>query len=124
MSLPDRRYELAGHLLADALQEAQASGEPPRAVLDRRARALGRDIGEAARTDDRDVLGALEAFGFEPRTAGGEIVMANCPFHGLAQQHTELVCGMNLCLLDGLLDGLAAPPDLRRRCREVTLRPP
>ncbi|MGW5052173.1 helix-turn-helix transcriptional regulator [Actinokineospora sp. NPDC004072] len=108
VSLPDRRYELAGHLLADAVAEAETSGESPRAVLARRARALGRDIGETARADDRDVLGALEAFGFEPRTAGGEIVLGNCPFHSLAQQHTELVCGMNLCLLDGLLDGLSA----------------
>jgi predicted ArsR family transcriptional regulator len=34
-------------------------------------------------------------------------MLANCPFHILAQDHTELVCGMNLRLLNGLLDGLA-----------------
>ena len=34
------------------------------------------------------------------------IVLGNCPFHTLAQQHTDLVCAMNLCLLDGLLTGL------------------
>ncbi|MFE9746756.1 helix-turn-helix transcriptional regulator [Saccharothrix saharensis] len=117
VSLPDRRYELAGLLLADALAEAETSGEPPRTVLHRRARDLGRDLGETARADapaDRDgrlaVVEALESFGFEPRAAepGTSIVLGNCPFHALARQHTELVCGMNLCLLDGLLDGLAA----------------
>ena len=29
------------------------------------------------------------------------------PFHTLAQEYTELACGMNLRLLDGLLEGLA-----------------
>lgn len=114
VSLPDRRYDLAGRLLADAIDEAEASGEPPRTVLHRRARELGKDLGATARaaepTRDRHlaVLDTLETFGFEPRRAGDAIVLGNCPFHTLAQRHTELVCGMNLCLLDGLLDGLAA----------------
>ncbi|UBU08565.1 helix-turn-helix transcriptional regulator [Nonomuraea gerenzanensis] len=114
VSLPDRRYESAAHLLADALQEAQDTGEPPRAVLDRRARELGRGLGRDARPatpapDARTgVMQALEALGFEPRAAGDTIALVNCPFHSLARQHTELVCGMNLCLLTGLLEGLAA----------------
>ncbi|MFC7110983.1 helix-turn-helix transcriptional regulator [Nonomuraea rubra] len=105
VSLPDRRYETAAHLLADALQEAHASGEPPRTVLDRRARELGRELGRNARTG---LMEALEALGFEPRAAGDTIALVNCPFHNLAQRHTELVCGMNLCLVSGLLEGLAA----------------
>ena len=32
----------------------------------------------------------------------------HCPFHALAQKHTDLVCDMNLCLLEGLLTGLGA----------------
>ncbi|MFI6740363.1 helix-turn-helix transcriptional regulator [Nonomuraea sp. NPDC050451] len=115
ISLPDRRYETAAHLLADALQEAQTSGEPPRAVLDRRAHELGRELGRQARpttsaaADPRaGVMQALETLGFEPRAAGDAITLVNCPFHSLARQHTELVCGMNLCLLAGLLEGLAA----------------
>jgi predicted ArsR family transcriptional regulator len=117
VSLPDRRYELAGLLLADVLAEVETSGEPPRAVLHRRARDLGRDLGEDARAarDGEEgrlaALRALESFGFEPRASDdpgdAEIVLGNCPFHSLARRHTELVCGMNLCLLDGLLDGLA-----------------
>jgi predicted ArsR family transcriptional regulator len=33
---------------------------------------------------------------------GDEIVLANCPFHALAQQYTDLVCGMNLHLMQGV----------------------
>ncbi|MGR6920289.1 helix-turn-helix transcriptional regulator [[Actinomadura] parvosata] len=108
VSLPDRRYESAAHLLADALVEAQATGEPPRTVLDRRARELGRDLGRDARGAGTGVTQALEALGFEPRRSGDTVTLVNCPFHTLAQQHTELVCGMNLCLLTGLLEGLEA----------------
>jgi predicted ArsR family transcriptional regulator len=111
VSLPERRYELAARLLADALQEAESSGESPSAALGRRAHELGREIGEAApRTDGTDVavLRALRDFGFEPRSDGDTVVLVNCPFHSLAQLHTELVCGMNLRLVGGVLDGLAA----------------
>ena len=113
VSLPQRRYDLAGQLLAAALTDAEHSGDPPRATLDQRANQLGKELGEAARSaaDDRDTrdtaLRVLQAHGFEPRIQGDDVTLANCPFHTLAQQYTELVCGMNLRLLEGLLDGLA-----------------
>ena len=44
----------------------------------------------------RDVLAA---HGYEPRLRGRTVTLLNCPFHLLAQEHTELVCGMNLALL-------------------------
>ena len=112
VSLPERRYDLAGELLASALDEADRSGERPRAALERRAREKGRKLGEAAwsaGSDGRDaVLRALEEYGFEPRPDGRDVVLANCPFHALAREHTELVCGMNLQLLDGVLKGVPA----------------
>ena len=37
---------------------------------------------------------------------GDRIVLANCPFHSLARAHTDLVCGMNLALIEALLDEL------------------
>jgi predicted ArsR family transcriptional regulator len=112
VSLPQRRYDLAGRLLSGALEHAERSGDSPRATLDYRAYQLGRELGETARStsnrDNRDTaLGVLEAYGFEPRIDGDRVTLANCPFHTLAQEYTELVCGMNLRLLDGLLDGLA-----------------
>ncbi len=32
--------------------------------------------------------------------------MVNCPFHSLAVEYTDLVCGMNLDIMNGLLDRL------------------
>ncbi|MFF9864667.1 helix-turn-helix transcriptional regulator [Streptomyces sp. NPDC013953] len=103
VSLPDRRYELAGRLLAQAVEESGATGEPVREVLHRKAEELGKQLGEQNRTE---VVDLLERYGFEPRREGEAIVLANCPFHALAREHTETVCGMNLHLLRGVLDGL------------------
>lgn len=120
VTLPGRRYDLAGRLLAAALDEAEASGDRPRTVLERRARDTGREIGAQSRAahpaeDARAVVvNALEENGFEPRAEGLEIVLANCPFHALADEHTALVCGMNLQLLDGLVDEV---DDARLRAR-------
>jgi len=43
---------------------------------------------------------ALASCGYEPRVDAGQVTLANCPFHELAQRHTGLVCGMNLALLE------------------------
>jgi predicted ArsR family transcriptional regulator len=112
VSLPQRRYELAGRLLASALEHAEHSGNSPRATLSQHAYEMGKELGETARdvADDRDTrdtaLRVLEAYGFEPRIQGDDVTLVNCPFYALAQECTEIVCGMNLRLLDGLLDGL------------------
>ena len=112
VSLPERRYDLAGDLLAAAVIEAEQSGQSTRAVLDRRAYLRGRELAEAAvapaaQADGRaTALRVLEEHGFEPRAEDGEIALVNCPFHALAQEHTALVCGMNLRLLGGVLDGI------------------
>jgi predicted ArsR family transcriptional regulator len=34
--------------------------------------------------------------------------LGNCPFHVLAGEYPPLVCGMNLALLEGLVEGLGA----------------
>jgi predicted ArsR family transcriptional regulator len=108
VSLPERSYDLAGDLLAAALTEAEASGEVPRTVLQRRAFERGRELAARAGEGPGSVLQVLEENGFEPRTEGAGIALANCPFHRLARQHTELVCGMNLHLIGGVLDGVRA----------------
>lgn len=115
VSLPQRHYDLAGRLLAAAVQEAQDSGQSPRAVLDRHAQQFGAGLARSAAAaghdpaDLRTVLTLLAEQGYEPYVDGATVVLVNCPFHVLAQEHTELVCGMNLRLLDGLLAELAVP---------------
>ncbi|WP_138731599.1 helix-turn-helix transcriptional regulator [Modestobacter excelsi] len=115
VQLPERRYDLAGQLLAAALTEVDRTGERPAEALGRLARDLGEQWG--ARLTGADpggsVLALLERHGFEPHAESGGVALANCPFHALARDHTELVCGMNLHLLQGVLDavpgaGLAA----------------
>jgi predicted ArsR family transcriptional regulator len=54
------------------------------------------------------VFDVLTADGYEPRRDGGGILLANCPFHALAREATELVCGMNRAYLAGVLDGIGA----------------
>lgn len=103
VSLPERHYELAGRLLAQALEESEATGEPVRAVLHRKAHELGRQL---AGRHQAGVFELLEAHGFEPRYDGDSIVLGNCPFHALAREHTQTVCGMNLHLIRGVLEGL------------------
>jgi predicted ArsR family transcriptional regulator len=117
VSIPERRYDLAGRLLAQAVV---AAGDERVAVTDalrRAARAAGRDIGERARTRvgrnarrneiRRVATNALAEYGFEPQPddAGG-ITLVNCPFHALAQEYTDLICGMNLELMRGLVEVL------------------
>lgn len=115
VSLPERRYDLAGGLLAEALERSAHDRLPVTEALRRAATEAGRRIGEAARVAAgrrfgrarrRDaVVGALERHGYEPHLRAGEVVLTNCPFHALAQQHRDLVCGMNLELLSGMIDG-------------------
>ncbi|MGW9627481.1 helix-turn-helix transcriptional regulator [Microbacterium sp. NPDC055521] len=116
ISLPERRYDLVGHVLAGAIERADA-GMPLRDALDQVSHDEGRSIaGSAADADDRDevdrLTAVLTAQGFEPRreadgAAGGDaVILSNCPFDSLAREHTELVCSANLSLLRGVLDGL------------------
>lgn len=100
VSVPTRQYELAGQLLAEAVEESDTTGEPVRAVLYRKAAALGERLGGEAMAG---VVDMLERYGFEPRREGGTVVLGNCPFHALARKHVETVCGMNLHLLRGAL---------------------
>lgn len=116
VSLPPRRYGLAGELLASAVERASDQGVDVvealnAAAVDAGTRlasevAAGLDVDETAGREQA-VVEALDRFGFEPtRDADGTIILRNCPFHVLAQSHTELICGMNLCLLGSVLDSV------------------
>lgn len=112
VSVPPRDYELAAQLLAETL-DADTDAAPRSALRDR-ARILGGTLGAEAREecDDgrvaeclRDVLAGR---GYEPYEEEGVVRLRNCPFHTLAADHQELVCGMNLAVLEGMVDALGA----------------
>jgi predicted ArsR family transcriptional regulator len=64
----------------------------------------------------------LAAAGYEPHVHDATIVPRNCPFHALAKEHTELVCGMNLALVHAVTDRVGGSltarldPDENRCC--------
>jgi predicted ArsR family transcriptional regulator len=116
VSLPTRQYDLAAGLLAAAVNDATQTGTPVGEALTRVATERGRELGEQARQNAGKrpsrrsrvdaALGVLAEQGYEPRTHGGEIVLANCPFHALVDDQRDLVCGMNRDLLGGLADAV------------------
>lgn len=116
VAIPERRYDLAGRLMASAIAESAAEQTPVLDALHRAATDEGTIIGDKARqwagpepTHERRVLAAcatLSDYGFEPRRTDHTVLLVNCPFHTLAQEHTELVCGMNLTLIDAALTRL------------------
>jgi predicted ArsR family transcriptional regulator len=106
VTVPPREYELAARLLAQAV-EADPGGSSRVALLDA-ARRLGADLGRRFH-GNADLSQALAGHGYEPRRAeDGVIRLRNCPFHQLAEHHRDVVCGMNLGLIEGILAGLGA----------------
>jgi predicted ArsR family transcriptional regulator len=111
VTVPERRYDLAGQLMARAIEQAARDDVPVVAALHAAATALGRSLGgqirallQRGRSRERLLDAAaqtLAAYGYEPRREGDQVELVNCPFHLLAQEHTGLVCGMNLALLAG-----------------------
>ena len=102
VTVPERHYDFAGQLLLTAIEESTRTGEPAAEALLRIAAETGRALGSDAGSVER----VLEDHGYEPRPDGaGGIILGNCPFHRLAQQHTETVCHVNLALLQGAAEG-------------------
>ena len=125
LTLPERRYKLAGRVFARALTAVEPTA---RGALARAARAEGRTLGAAARArtgpsagTDRllaNALAVLDECGYDPERANGEVRLRNCPFDALANECRPLVCGMNLVLLQGLFAAAGA------RGTRAELRPP
>ena len=54
--------------------------------------------------------GVLDDEGYETHTDPAGLTLGNCPFRALAAEHTDLVCGMNLAIMEGLLERLGRLP--------------
>jgi predicted ArsR family transcriptional regulator len=106
VTLPPRHYDLAGQILAAAVETAAAEGVPVLDAVHHAAAEHGRRLGAEARTRGSGAAETLAGQGYEPRTQDGVLVLVNCPFHALAKAHIDLVCGMNLHLITAALDEL------------------
>ncbi|MGH3414614.1 MAG: helix-turn-helix transcriptional regulator [Marmoricola sp.] len=118
-----RRYELLAEILASFV--ATQVPQPARA-----AQAAGREWGRFltdrprpyentdAATATRHLVSSLDELGFAPeaRTTGGsrQILLRHCPFREAAGHHQEVVCGIHLGLMRGMLEELDAPLETER----------
>lgn len=101
VSVPPRDYELLARLLAEATTSGRDGGEG--SAVCGTARETGRREGREA---GGDLVSALRRSGYQPDVVEhGDIELRNCPFHALARDHRDLVCGLNLCRVEGLLEG-------------------
>lgn len=107
VSFPPRRYLEAAGLLAEAVERAGAD-EHLFAAARERGRAMGREVA-GADTPGAVAGGLVEVLagqGYEPAPGDGRIALGNCPFHAVARDYPPLVCGMNLALIEGLVEEL------------------
>jgi len=113
VTVPPREYGLAARLLARAIV---AGGNGSQAALQAVARQRGAELGERHRAGRSSRAGArqsteaaLRDHGFEPwHDQTGDTWLRNCPFHQLASEHPDLICSMNLALIEGITAGLGA----------------
>ncbi|MDE8667321.1 transcriptional regulator [Pseudarthrobacter sp. H3Y2-7] len=107
-SVPDRNYDLAGELLAVAIEHSTSTGEAVGDSLRMTSYRKGRELAAGA--------GSLTEFmageGYDPRPDGeGGLVLANCPFHRLSDGHPGVVCAMNGSFLRGAAAACGEPED-------------
>jgi predicted ArsR family transcriptional regulator len=117
LTLPARRYELAARLFAQALTSGATGDGSTDQALDAAARSFGESLGREARRAAgarpgrtallQAAVDVLTTAGFEPVVGDADVIaLRNCPFDALAQSYRDLVCGMNLSLMDGVIAGL------------------
>lgn len=117
-----RHYRLLAEILAATL----ASGRNPSATAQAAGRAWARQFKTpapqqkktTAKKSVQHLVGVLDEFGFAPehRSSGGQqqIGLRHCPFLELAESQSKVVCSIHLGLMQGVLEGDAAPVTVDR----------
>jgi len=121
LSLPARRYDLAARIMARGLSSADDSGVNATEATFAAAHDEGERIGRlrrprarmsAAATTDATV-DVLSDLGYEPwRESDRCVRLANCPFDSVVGEATDVVCGLNVHFVGGLLEGLGGHRDV------------
>lgn len=103
---------LAGHLEGASPHAAADAADAGRAWA-RSLPARAPEPAPGAVTEDEataHVVRVLDDLGFQPSLRGGGVVdLHRCPFQQVAERHSQVVCGVHLGLMQGVLDELAAP---------------
>lgn len=108
-AVPPRHYQLAGEMLSEALTNVDRGAAS--AAITHAAAKRGRECGVAYHKGSpaERVTAMLEDLGFEPETSSdGGMVLHNCPFHALAGEFPEQICGMNKAFLDAAVGAIGA----------------
>ncbi len=121
LTLPTRRYDLVGRILATAL-DASERGELPADAARRIAHEQGRElgarltVGETSGSATAEPLAAvqqnMQRLGYAPTEQVDRLTLGNCPFHAIVQAAPQLTCGLNLAFINGLLVGLGVDADV------------
>lgn len=121
VSLPERHYDLAARVLAQAITASQMSNIPIALALEKSATNFGQQMakevqnkleGGSGKVSLTDAISeVLDDHGYEPRNEENRLILANCPFHSLAKEYTALICGINHNLMSALINEL--PPTFK-----------
>ncbi len=117
ITVPERRYDLAGQLMAHAISHTRSHRMPATEALDEAARDHGRTLANRALTTAGEspsharllhaVRQVLDEQGYNTSGDPAGLTLTNCPFRALAAEHTDTICTMNLAIMKGLLDRLS-----------------
>jgi len=140
ISIPERQPDVLAAILVEAVLTERTDETAQQAALraayerGQRVAATERDQLRPGRLGAERALtlseGLLKRHGYEPeRASPGCVALRNCPFHPLAAQAPDLVCGLNHAFLTGFLTGLQAAtveavlqPTAGECCVELRLR--
>jgi predicted ArsR family transcriptional regulator len=113
VSVPARDYEVPARLFATAIEHDDRAAKNVARV----AREYGSEIGaEVTKRCGKSaspskamgcLVDVLEERGYEPYEEERTIRLRNCPFDALAADHRDVVCGMNLAVMQGATDVIA-----------------
>jgi predicted ArsR family transcriptional regulator len=115
VSIPPRRYDIAGRIMARAIASFSSRTDGAAAAAARRiAREEGLGVGAQytvpGRKSRRKLLAtvkdALTVCGYEPRIDGTSVQLSNCPYHSLVDVAPRFVCELNESFVSGVLSGL------------------
>lgn len=112
VSVPERHYDLLSRILAESAAASVDRRVPVDEVAPEVAHRYGEAFGEGHAEDAAGapplerLSAALDQGGYEPRLEDERMVLENCPFDRAAREHQDLVCGLNLDFVKGVVDGL------------------
>lgn len=113
---PSSAYRLLAGLLARAVSRSAIAGTASEAGRDWARTLAPVSSTGASQPDPIDVVSTLfEHSGFDPRRGvdGQTLELHRCPFLDLAVEQPDVVCGIHLGLVQGLLEEIGARRDVR-----------